>query len=224
MLSNSQVIFDQLAEALYRAAFYISFADDTDGAKSRKAELQALHVVMQVLQRDHDEDHFLRDLGKLAAGDLVNTSNLELLSDADIQNIRNDLASVPDEVYAAAQIALENFSKDEARLYTDMVLSAAASIAQAYDEKDDFVFQDGAPDIAYIIANMGGLFARLLSLFNRVHEDKNAKYLYDQSDIFDEMKISAAESDALGRLSLSIRSAWGEKYPEDLQQTVQDIL
>ncbi len=122
-------------------------------------------------------------------------------------------------------IVLNNFSKSEARLYSDIVISAAASVAQAHDERDEFFSTgDRVVDSVTFLTNMRPLFHRFLMFFSDMHADKNAKYLYESNDMFDQLKISSKENYALGQLTAALRSAWMEKYPEDLEQTVQDYI
>ena len=204
---------------------FISYADLVGGENAHQAEMQALHMLMQILQRQNSEDAFLHDLAKLASGEMEGIENLEALPEDAVQNIQSDLSGVPQEVESAIRTVLENFPKSEARLYADMLLSVGASVAQAYDEKDDF-FTTGNPvvDAVTFVTNARPIYHRILMLFSKLHEDENAKYLYDENDIFDQIKISTKESDALALLSAAVRKAWLEKYPADANQSVQDYL
>lgn len=226
MFSNSAFLFEQLATTLYRAGMYVSFADLTGGEKAQRAEMYALFVLMQILQKQHSEDDFLHDLGKLAEGRLEGFDNLVGLPDKDIENIIDDLETTPHEVELAVLNVIDNFSKQEARLYVDLLISAGASVAQAHDEKDDFYFHDDGPlpPMADLISNFRQFYYRTLMFFNDLHQDDTARYLYDENSIFDQMKISGKESDALAKLSAAVRKAWLQKYPEDLKQTVQDYI
>lgn len=225
MLSNSKVLFDELATTLYRVGFYVSYEDTVGGEKARSAEARALCVIVQILQQQNSEGSFLHELGKLAEGKFDGIENLKNLSEGHVKNIQADLASVPQEVGLVMDKVIANFSKSEARLYADMLIAVGASVAQAYDEKDDFFLSgDKFADFVTFIANAKPLYYRILMFFSRIHADKNAKYLYDSGDLFDEMKISQKEVDVLGDVAGAVKVSWAFKYPEDLKKSVEDYI
>lgn len=225
MLSNSQVLFEKLAQTLYRAGFFVSFADDTGGKKARVREIHALYYLMHILQQQHSEEEFIREIAKIAEGEMDGIKNLENLSAQDIAAIERDLQSVPTELENAVLEALENFEKHEARLYADLVIAAGASVGKAYDEKDDFVPMDLAVENLFMfLANIEPIFNRVLGFFNQIHQGDTARYLYDENSLFDQMKISGLEAEALGKLAAAVKAAWAKKYPEDLEQSVEDFI
>lgn len=221
MFSNSQAIFDQLSNTVLRAATYLSYADIEPNQKDLKLELESLNYLMLVLKKEHSEDSFVHDLAKLAKGGLDTAGDFSPLTDKEIKEIQAELENTPDELRQTAKIVLENFSKKEARLYFDIVMAAASSVAQAFDEKDDINFVNGPLGV---LANPKQYYYRFLMIFRKIHETEHDKMLYDESDIFDQFKISTKESDALGHLTSAIGQAWFEKYPEDKEQTVQEYI
>jgi hypothetical protein len=225
MLSNSQDLFLLMSKAFYRAGLFVSYADLQDGKKAGLQEMKALGVVLQILQDQGTEGSFLKEIAKLASGEFNDIDQFNLLSDEDIKSMQGNLQSVPQEVASAVSMALDNFSKAEARLYADMLLSVAASVAQAHDERDDmFLTHNYIVDKVTFLGNARQLFYRFLMRFSSIHAPENARYLYEQDDIFDELKISTKETDALGVLSSVIRQEWLKKYPDDANQTVQDYI
>lgn len=231
MLSNSKVVFDQLARTLVRAGLFISFADTLEGRneleqkKARMAEAYALYYLMRILQEQHSEEGFLDEIAKIAEGELQGVQNLSDLGPDDIENIQNDLRTVPQELEDTITLALDNFEKREARLYADIVMSACGSVGKAYDEKDEYTDMGGGIEDAFMwTANIKHIFYRILMKFEDLHQDDVARYLYNENNIFDQMKISTKESDAIGKLAGSIKAAWLKKHPEDMNQTVQEYL
>ena len=62
MFSNSDVIFEQLAKALYRSTLFVSYADLTGGDQVQLVELQSLSVLMHVLRDSHPHDLVIQDV------------------------------------------------------------------------------------------------------------------------------------------------------------------
>lgn len=225
MSSNAQTLFSEISKALHRAGLFISYADLTGGEESRKAEMQALSFLVLLLQKQNSEGSFLHDLAKLASGEFQDFDHSAPCSEENLKTIQKDLQNVPLEIGDAFKSVLENFSKPEARLYADILISVGASVAQAYDEKDDFFLASNRfTDTMFSLGNFQPFFHRTLMFFSNIYADKEAKHLYENDNIFDEMKISTKESDALGQLTNALRKAWLEKYPGDIQQTVQDYI
>jgi hypothetical protein len=225
MLSNSQALFSEISRALYRTGAFVSYADLTGGKKAWKAEMQALSFLMQLLQKQNAETSFLHGLAKLASGELDDVDFFMPPSEDELESIRLDLENVPFEVERAVRLVVNNFPKSDARLYTDILVSAGACVAQAYDEKDDMFLTDSwFVDVVTFLTNIRPFFHRLLMFFSNLHADENAKYLYEDNDIFDQMKISSDETVALGQISHAVRKVWFEKYPEDREQSVQDYI
>jgi len=102
------------------------------------------------------------------------------------------LERAPEKIQAAVHTAVANFNKAEARLYTDLLLSVAASVAKAHDEKDDMV--DIPDPFGHAIANTVPFFERLLAFMDGLERNADERYLYDAGNVFDEMKISQKET------------------------------
>jgi hypothetical protein len=222
MKSNSQDLFEQISKALYRAGMFVSCADLKGGEKAWHEEMKAIDIVLHVMQKQNSKESFMEELTQLAAGEFESLDSYKAYPDPDhIKSLQHDLESVPDETEAAVRAVLENFSKDEARVYSDLLLSVGAAVGKAYDKKDDYV-------TGYFLANtednIQQIIERILGHFSRLQQDETAKYLYDENSVFDQMAIGDKDSIALGQLSSATRKAWLEKYPQDINQTVQDYL
>lgn len=222
MLLNSEVSYEELSMALYRAALYVGFSDNQGGKEAQDFELRALSVFINTLKEQSTEEGFLSEISKAASGDLSALNDLKNSEQEEFKNLTQNLDKVPKELEDVMRRVVENFSKQEARLYTDIIISAMASVAQANDEKDDMTSIDDG--IFGHLSDMTQIFERFLVFFINFHESPKAKYLYEESDIHDQMKISTKETDAMAKVCSSIKGAWIEKYPEDSKQTVQEYL
>lgn len=223
MLSNSQSLFEQISKALYRAGMFVSCADLSGGEKAWHEEMKAIDIVLHVMQKQSSAESFMSDLTQLAAGEFESLDSYKSYPDPQhIESLQHDLESVPDETEAAVKAVLGNFSKDESRVYADLLLSVAASAGKAYDKKDDYL--KGYGRSSDIINNTQQIIGRILGHFSKLQQDETAKYLYNEDDVFDQMAIGDKDTIALQKLSSAARKAWLEKYPEDLNQTVQDYL
>jgi hypothetical protein len=223
MLSKSQALFEQISKALYRAGMYVSCADLKGGEKAWHEEMKAIDIVLHVMQKQSSADSFMGELTQLAAGEFESLDSYKSYPDPEhIKSLQHDLESVPDETTAAVKAVLDNFSKDEARIYADLLISVAASAGKAYDKKDDYLTGYGL--ISDGINNSQQIIGRILKFFAGLQQDETAKYLYDENSAFDQMAIGDKDTIALQQLSSAVRKAWLEKYPQDLNQTVQDYL
>lgn len=137
------------------------------------------------------------------------------------------LKTTPDDIEQIMLNVIDNFSKGEARLYADIILSVAASVAQTHYEwtdtrliqkLSDILWPQFWPELAIVFCE------RTLYHLSNLGADKDAKYLYATTNPFDEMNISLEESDAISDLANALRRAWQKRYPLDFEETVQDYL
>ena len=192
-------INETLARTLYRAGLYVSHKDDSRNQAVRAREVRALMAFFHVLERQHDTDHysehFLHTLAVTAKEEMQ--SFVELSSEA-VEALSSHLETVPGEIEEAVSVAIAEYPKEEARLYADMLITSAASVAQAHDERDHSTLWDR---IMMGLANFG--------------KDPAAKYLYEADDLFDHLKISDTEAAVLDEITASIRKVWMSNFPED---------
>lgn len=223
MFSNSQAVFSVLAQALYRAGMYVGFADTQGGRKAWKEEMKALAVLLHVLQEQGTPEEFLHEIARMAEERLAMEKAFRDYPGADPADVQWDLAAVPAEVEEAVGLALAHFSKEEARLFADMVLASGASVAQSFDGRDE-MFRSGDPvaDLLTIGGNADAYFRRAVTFFERLRQDEAATYLYDSESLPGQMRISVRENDALGALAVAVRRAWQKARPGDLTQGVAD--
>lgn len=222
MISNQNQLFEKLAEAFINSAVYVSISDDTGGDVSRRKEIASISHLLKVIEEQSSEDSFLFQL----------STNAREYTEKSLDEIERNSLKAPSDVKEAVSLAVENFSKKDAQVYTNMIILASASVAQAFDEKDDFTIVGSGVFtnilrtlwLPYLMNNHKQIFARIMMAINSIGESKNSRHLYVENDLFDHIKFSAKEDIALGDITSSIKEIWLKKYPEDEHQTVEEYL
>ncbi|WP_435640267.1 hypothetical protein [Micavibrio aeruginosavorus] len=227
MFSNSQFIFSDIAAALYRAGLYVSYADQSGGRRARVNEYKAIQTVLRILHQQNSPESFIHDLAKLAEQDMVPIEKIKNIDKKEVHRLETSLKTVPSDIETIMLNVIDNFSKPEARLYADIILSIGASVAQTHYEWTDTRLIQKLSDALwpqYWPEFTAILYERIIYHLSNLNADKDAKYLYAPSNPFDEMNISLEESDALSELARSVQRAWQKRYPVDFEATVQDYI
>lgn len=218
MFDHTQGIFPEISKALYRAAMFVSYIDKRGRGHARAQEIEVVSNYIKVMQEQYPKETFVYELMSFLEGGIR-----EISKEGD--SCVGESENIPIKVEEAMKTVLDNFDKSEARLYASILLALSASVAQAHDEKDDFARMENRwLSFTTIFSNIQPIYHRILMFLSDTYNGERARKLYEPDDIFDQMKISTKESDALGLLSGAIKKAWIEKYPEDMKQTVKEHL
>lgn len=205
MFDPSDETFEILSRALFRAGLFVSHADENGHDQNADLkELQSMSVLMHVMREQHKDSVSMQDIiSKVHNHIRDHGDRSESTSKDNYESLCKDLQNAPHEVSEAISLAAEKLDKYEARLYSDIIIAFSASVAQSHFEGDH-----------------ASLWDRFLITINSAMESSISKYLYDSNDMFDHMKISHAEGEALDQLSLAVSKAWFEKFPEDAKEQV----
>jgi small-conductance mechanosensitive channel len=204
MFGAPEDIVDQMADALFKAAMYVGHADDDKTIHDDDLEeLKSLSVAMHAIKDQNAQSAAMSDVITHVQNHIRDYGNPEDFSHEKVETIVKSLENAPSDVEDAVTAALNSLSKDEARAYADTVIASCASVAQTHDEKEE-----------------KGFFNRMYISLQNLVESPVSRYLYDSSNVHDQMKISKAEEVALDKICLAVRNAWEKKYPDDLVEDV----
>lgn len=185
-------LFETLARALVHAGIYVSYADGeperigyAPKGDDLKAEADALNGVFSQLAA---KGGFSARIAQPALR--VLDAFPPPHSSAEAQQKQKEVENAPQEAKAACTAALVYLSPEEARLYTDMVMSVCATVAQAYDEGSVSSATDRFFDFVTILGS------------------QSTDYLSNLTGLLSDTKISAREDAAINKIGAQMRAAW----------------
>jgi hypothetical protein len=141
----------QLASLPYKAALFISHADDVDGAHDDINEKKAMFFSLKALSQHHKESEVI-----------VGAVSTILESKALWAEWEHDAFRVLSEAPVTMKSVFDHFGKAEAKLYRVMILELAEAVAGAHAEFAAFEDEnEGAGFLSGLINKIVGKFSEL---------------------------------------------------------------